>query len=303
MAALREAFYWTLNMSIWGTLAGILLLALRRIRRIPRLGIYLLWGVPFLRLWVPIGLESPLSLMNLLPPETVYTVEWTGEATFSNYLQLAEAYRPMTYGSRTVEQVLLVGAVVWVGAAAALLLGCAGLYLGARRQLRSARPLEKGVYLSNRVFSPLVTGILRPRILLPPDLPPEDREWVLRHERVHIRRNDNLFRLLGLVTVCLHWFNPFVWWFFRRFQEDMELACDARVLRGCSPAERKDYARSLLRCAEPVRSPMAVSFGSGKLRCRVEHILSYKRLTTAAALCSGLFLAALAAGLLTNAVK
>lgn len=303
MDALREAFYWVLNMSIWGTLTGILLLGLRRVRRIPRLGIYLLWGVPFLRLWIPVGLESPLSLMNLLPPEAVRTVEWTGAAAFSNHLQLAETYRPVTYGSRAVEQVLLAGAVVWAGAAVTLLLGVAALYLGARRQFGKARPMEKGVYLSDRVSSPLVLGIFRPRILLPPDLPPEDRDWVLCHERVHIRRKDNLFRLLGLATVCLHWFNPFVWWFFRRFQEDMELACDARVLRGRSAEERKAYARSLLRCAAPARSPLAVSFGAGKLRSRVEHILSYRRLTVAAALCSGLLLAALAVGLLTNAVK
>lgn len=78
MDALREAFYWVLNMSIWGTLTGILLLGLRRVRRIPRLGIYLLWGVPFLRLWIPVGLESPLSLMNLLPPEQC--APWNGPA-------------------------------------------------------------------------------------------------------------------------------------------------------------------------------------------------------------------------------
>lgn len=52
----------------------------------------------------------------------------------------------------------------------------------------------------------------------------------------------------------------------------------------------------------PAAFPLAVSFGGGRLRTRVERILSYKRMTVGAALFSGGLLAALAAALLTNAV-
>lgn len=115
--------------------------------------------------------------MNLLPSGAVRPVEWSAETTFSNVLQLAESYRPVTYGSRTVEQVLTAGAVIWIGAAALLLAGFTALYITARLRLRRAwslgvRPLEKGVYLWQAVPSPMAVGIVRPKILLPPACPP-----------------------------------------------------------------------------------------------------------------------------------
>ncbi len=63
---LGEIFYWLLNMSILGTVAGLIVLILSRIKSIPRFMIKLLWIIPLIRLWVPFGFGSKYSLMNLI---------------------------------------------------------------------------------------------------------------------------------------------------------------------------------------------------------------------------------------------
>ena len=86
--------------------------------------------------------------------------------------------------------------------------------------------------------SPLTYGILRPVILLPKDmdLRGEGAAYALEHEYVHTRRLDALWKLLLALTVCVHWFNPFVWLMWFLANRDLELSCDEEVLRPCPPS-------------------------------------------------------------------
>ena len=59
-------------------------------------------------------------------------------------------------------------------------------------------------YESDRVSTPFVCGLLRPRIYLPASLPAEDRHYVLLHERAHLRRRDHWTKPLAYLALCLH---------------------------------------------------------------------------------------------------
>ncbi len=117
---------------------------------------------------------------------------------------------------------------------------------------------------------------------------------------------------MGLFTVCLHWFNPLIWVFWRFFLSDAELACDESVLHRCGknggPDDRKAYAAALLDAAE-VRSisrnscASALSGGAGRrsrLRTRIERILSYRTLSVFSLICFTLLFTVIACILLTN---
>lgn len=96
---------------------------------------------------------------------------------------------------------------------------------------------------------PAVIG-LRPRIVLPGDFDQRysalERELVLAHERVHLRRGDVAATLLfGLVRTLL-WFNPLVHLAAGRFRQDQELSCDAAVLRQ-HPRHRRSYGDAMLK--------------------------------------------------------
>jgi hypothetical protein len=68
---------------------------------------------------------------------------------------------------------------------------------------------------------------------------------VLAHEQVHIDRRDALANLLQAAFQCVFWFNPLVHLAARRFRQDQELACDARVMAQY-PNQRRAYAEALL---------------------------------------------------------
>lgn len=78
---------------------------------------------------------------------------------------------------------------------------------------------------------PVVTGILRPVVLVPlsllSTLPPEQVDMLLRHELAHVRRGDVLLNLLQRGLEALLFFQPAVHWLGARVREERELCADA----------------------------------------------------------------------------
>ena len=154
-------------------------------------------------------------------------------------------------------------------------------------QGKAAASLRRKVRVcSCRMFAtPVVFGLIRPRIVLPRGFDWEDTaaQHILLHERVHISRWDNLVKIAAIAAVCVHWFNPLVWICFRLCSDDMEASCDERVLKVLGEESRKDYARSLLSMAEAQHRRMGVmpflAFGESNLKQRVGNILKYHKKT------------------------
>lgn len=297
---ISEVFYWLLNASILGGAAGLIVLALRSIKRLPRFAAYLLWALALVRLWIPVGLGSRYSPLTLLSGFTKSVAVWSQGATMMNAMRAADSYFPIEYKTRRLAELFHIACAVWLTVACAAVLSCALLYAFTKSELKSAVRLRDNIYESDKIKSPAVYGVFRPRIVLPGAIAADELEYILLHERVHIRRRDNLLRMIAIVTACVHWFNPLVWVFLRAFLADMELACDAGVLKELDRSERKAYASAILRFSAG-KAYFSSAFGGAKTRVRVENILSYKKLTALSAIGVGLLILAGAAVLLTNA--
>ena len=301
---LAEIFYWILNMSIIGSVMGLIVLPLRKIPFLSRRMAVILWVIPFVRLCVPFGLNAKYSLMSLIsliPTRTVTVLEPAESISVSamNSVLAAESYFPMTFKSEALANVFAVSGVIWLIGACAVILALAIMYFMTLGELKDARLLRENIYLSDKVTSPAVYGIFRPRIVLPSSYEDKDITHILSHERAHIRRADNLWRMLGFLTGAVHWFNPLSWLFLKRFLADIELACDDAALKDSSDEERREYARELLGCAES-KSLLTSAFGGAKVRSRIENIVSYKRMTAVSAVFSVILIAALLIVTLTN---
>ncbi len=302
---LGELFYWVFNMSITAAITGLVVLLIRAIRKIPRKVVSFLWAIPFLRMLVPLGLNSRYSIMSLISRFTTKTVTVfapTEHVAFSmmNSVMAANRYFPITYKLRHLERLFSAASVIWLVGFLAMLISLWILYVTAIHEIKDAIPLRENIFLSGKIETPAVYGVFKPRIVLPLSYAEKDLEYVLAHERTHIRRADNLWRLAAFFLAAIHWFNPFAWLFLKRFLGDLELACDECVVSKLNSEQRKQYALSLLACMEKP-TLFASGFGGAKIRPRVENILSFQKMTWVSLIAFSILIAMIFYILLTNA--
>ena len=193
---LHEVFYWVLSMSITAAITGGIVWPVTAIRPLPRRAAVLLWVIPFVRMAVPLGMNSPHSVLSLLAhvaTKTVTVCQPINNVAFSmtNCVTMADSYFPVTYKVDVLETVFTVAAVMWLIGAAALFVLMAVVYRSAVREAKTATRQEGNVYVSDACRSPAVYGIFKPIIVLPSSLKEEERAVVLLHERAHIRRKDH----------------------------------------------------------------------------------------------------------------
>jgi len=300
-----EVCYWIFNMSIIASFMGLIVLLIRKIRFIPHRVSVFLWIVPFVRMLIPLGLNSPYSLMSLISrittrTVTVYRLTEDLSLSTSNTIMAAESYDPITYKVNILENIFNVAGIVWTAGAVTVFLVLVILYCASLLEIRDAVPFKEDIYLSGKVVSPAVYGIFRPRIILPSSYAEKDLKYIIRHERTHIHRKDNLWRLLGFFAASVHWFNPLSWLFLKEFLSDLELACDEKAVSSYGRNEQKEYALTILEYSGK-RNMFASSFGGAKVRSRIENILSYKKMTAVSASVFTVMVLIIIYTLLTNA--
>lgn len=215
---MTKVFLGVVNMSIS---AGWMILAVIVFRWIlgkaPKWLNVALWGLAGIRLAFPFSIESMFSLIpssETISPEimqapmpTVNTgipvLNQAVNPVISTSLAPApgESVNPLQVGAS-------VAACIWAVGMAFLFLYTVISYWRLRRRVAAAVPRRGNIYQCDRVDSPFVLGILRPRIYLPFNLEEQDKRAIIAHERAHIRRRDHWWKPLGFLLLTVHWFNP-----------------------------------------------------------------------------------------------
>ena len=101
--------------------------------------------------------------------------------------------------------------------------------------------------VSPEAGSPMMMGLLRPRLMLPTeDIGERELAFVLRHELTHHRRHDLWYKLALLLANGMHWFNPLIFLLRREAERDLELTCDDAVVARADAETRRAYSETLL---------------------------------------------------------
>lgn len=306
---MEKLFFTVLGMSATGSLVILaVLLARLALRKAPKAFSYALWAVALFRLLCPFTLDSAFSLLPSVRmvdaagrgggTDQVIQIQ-TGIPALNSQVNGFLADHPYQEGQPTetggepwedlvpvinqpgpVPDWRTVPAAIWLAGTAALLGYGALSLLGLRRRLAGSVPLEgeKNVRLAGHIPSPFVLGLVRPVIYLPSDLNEGERDYILLHERTHIRRFDHVTRGLAWLAAAVHWFNPLVWLAFYLAGRDMEMSCDEAVLRKMGREIRADYSASLLRLSQGGKLPAGpLAFGGSGFQSRIKNILNYKK--------------------------
>ena len=138
---------------------------------------------------------------------------------------------------------------------------------------------------NNLISSPLLIGFFHPCIILPTaDLPPTDFDYTIRHELMHFKRRDLFYKWLVQFTVCIHWFNPFVYLMSREIGRICELSCDEVVIRELDTQGRRAYGDTLLNAigfgGSYKDSMVSLTLNESKelLKERLDAIINFKKI-------------------------
>lgn len=147
----------------------------------------------------------------------------------------------------------------------------------ALERLRTALGIGRNVAIAicDRVATPLLVGIVRPLILLPPSAltgwSPDDLEMVLLHELAHVKRWDNLVNVIQRIVESALFFHPGVWLASHWVRADREDCCDAVVV--ARTAKPQAYAELLVSLASPTQPLAGLALSRHPLGNRIRRIL------------------------------
>ncbi len=286
---MEAVFLKVLNMSItagWLVLAVLLMRLL--LKKAPRFLSVIMWALVGIRLVLPFTFESVLSLIpsvETVPPEILYdrTPEiQTGIDSLNSAINpvISESFAPDPSTSVNPLQIITwLAGWIWVIGMVAMVIYSLISYLRIHRRVREAAPLQGKVWLCDRIDTPFIFGLFRPRIYLPSNMAAEDIPYVLAHEQAHLKRKDHLWKPLGFLLLTIHWFNPLLWVAYILLCRDIETACDEKVLKDMGEGIKKPYSQALVNCSVPRKMVTAcpLAFGEVSVKSRIKSVLHYKK--------------------------
>ena len=307
---MESIFLRVLDMSVSAAVVIAVVILLRLVlRNAPKKWRYLLWSAAGFRLACPVSFRAAFSLFRLRPaavsapaaavgagelryipraavtaaPAITNPVTVTGvpiRVTADAISVQAAAPAVQAASANSMQVLLTVGTALWLAGLALMLALGVVRYFRMKGRLADAAKLEDGVFASDAVSVPFILGLLPPRIYVPagPGLGGKEQDYVLAHERAHLRRFDHWVKLLSYVLLSLHWFNPLVWLAFYLMSRDMEMSCDERVLASFE-GEAKEYSRTLLSFAagKHFPAPAPLGFGESDVKSRIKNALRWRK--------------------------
>lgn len=307
-----------LQMSFTG---GILILAVIVIRALainmlPKKAFNALWWISVVRLMIPFSIPSAFSVYSLM-----------GSHAPGNGSQ---AIRVLPIGASgqaasmpdSITNAVSTWTVVWAAGVLVCAVFFSLAYWKCRKEFQTSIPVgndftenwlsvhQQGrrisIRQSGRFSAPLTYGVLHPMILMPTSTKWENTDslaYVLAHEYVHIRRFDSIRKLVLIVVLCVHWFNPLVWVMYILANRDIELSCDEAVVRFFGENTKAAYARALI-SMEETRSgltPLCSSFSKNAIEERITAIMKIKKTTVFSLVLAGFIVVGTATAFATSA--
>lgn len=314
---MQTVFDIVLNMSITASIViMVVVLARFLLKGLPKKYSYALWSIVAFRLCCPFSFKSVISIFNINPiqkPSDVVT-----NSGLMNYFD-APLYivNPQPDGV-TVNGYIFGGAdtpiativehnftdylpYIWLfGLIALLIYGFVNFFV-IRNKLSTATKKEGNIYQSENITSPFILGIFKPRIYVPYSINDEYYNYVIAHENHHLKRCDNVIKLIAFVLLCIYWFNPLCWIAFYLMNKDIEMSCDEWVLAH-NDGIKKTYSNALLSFAvgKNFPKPSPLCFGEGSAKSRIKNILKYKKPATIASVIAFILCVAIAVVCIAN---
>lgn len=304
---MEALFFKVLGMSVTGSIVILITLIARfLLKKRSKRFIMILWAFVAVRLLIPIGFDSSFSIFNFIPlqTQTFTAAPRVQDAAIPDkraYIDIDEG--SVNTGAVTMSEepgsaellpdIKTVLSLVWFAGAVGMAGICFVRYIRLKKRLENAKKVSGNIYVSEKISIPFVFGLFVPRIYLPDVLEKTEKEYILLHEKTHIKHGDWLIKIIGTAAVAVHWFNPLVWLSYMLFERDIEMSCDESVVAGLNDELKQAYTMSIVSYAQKSNSkrylvtPLGfskVNFSKTEVTNRVKNIINFKKGRTATAI-------------------
>ena len=289
MTIIEQVFLKIINMSLGASLAVCAVLLLRfGMKKLPKVYSYLLWLIVLLRFLCPVTFQTALGLIPVKAEAFTYqglagaapyadTGIRTIDSAVTNTILNYSAPDPIV-SANPMQIYIWMGAWLWALTAAALLIYAIISYVRLKQKIGTATRIADGIFETDRIKTPFLLGMIRPKIYVPIGLSEQERDCVVLHEKVHLKRKDHWVKPLAFLAVALHWFNPLAWLSFYLMTKDMEMSVDEAAMRNADEDIRAGYSKSLLSLSMKQNGMLVpLAFGESSTKERVKNVLSFKK--------------------------
>ena len=286
---MENLFLTIVNMSItatWVVLAFTLLRPL--LKKVPKWVNCFLWGIVALRLCMPFSLESVFSLIpttQTIPTNITTSLKPqidTGVGVVNSVVNpvISESFTPdPSYSVNPLQVVVSVASYIWIIGLILMVLYCVISYIILKRKVSASVHYTNNIYYCDNIETPFILGVIKPKIYIPSGVNENDLQFILEHEKSHIKRKDYLIKPLSFLILSVYWFNPAIWLWYILLCRDIESACDEKAIKFYDNEYKKLYSTALLNCSTQKRIIMAcpVAFGETGVKQRIKSVLNYKK--------------------------
>ncbi len=275
MDTIFNLVFWT---SVYASLVAIIIIISKKLLKniiSPRWH-YILWVILILKLIIPFGPESNISIFNAVPQMQSTSMSNVTDAVtplvsiqdkITNEYTLPEAsFSALEVIQKAVPYIWLAGLMIMI---CWLLIANIHLRYKIRKtsvevpdninqifnECKATMGVKRSISLivQDAISSPAIINVFKPKVLVTSkiaELDYKDISYILLHELAHCKRNDTFVNQVLAVLQCIHWFNPLIWYCFKLVRQDMELATDEKVLESFGDSCQKEYGNALLNVVE-----------------------------------------------------
>lgn len=336
MNIIFSLFLQTVKLSVMATVAAVIIWCIKLLfkNKLSPAWHYYIWFIVIIRLLLPYSLNSSVSIYNTVNidkgiPKNIVNPSSTQILSNPTVTHTRIGINNVL-NQDNGQNVLHILSVIWV-----IILGIGIAYLLAiyiifcfkvkldepfreveicdtLKQCKKAMKVSCNIQIkkSKSVKTPCITGLVTPSILIPKymasKLTNEEIKYIIIHELVHFKRRDTLINWIVTFLNLIHWFNPILYFLFKRLRQDSEIACDAKALSYIKGKDRKNYGNTIINLVSLVSSfdvkPWEASMVSKfEIKRRIVMISKFKKRTLIGTLVGVVAACIICVGVLTNA--
>lgn len=286
---MERYFIMILNNALTVSVLILAILVLRFLfRKAPKRLMCVLWVIVAVKLVVPVPLESAFSLIPNRTPVPVDIASRQEPMLDTGLKPVDSIVNPVIQeqftstsdtGVNLIQVFWHIGTVVWIIGVLGMFAYTVVTYILLKRRVSVSIRTEQNIYECDDISGPFILGIVRPKIYYPSGMTRKEKEYVLKHEKAHLKRRDHLWKPFGFLLLSIYWFQPLCWIAYILFGRDIEYACDERATIGEDKQWKADYCQALLNCSAGRKRIAAcpVAFGEDNVKGRVKNIMNYKK--------------------------